>query len=346
MFTGHIGIDALIQDGLLAGISASVAESEVEFESSLANEIQFNSRTTSLNPYIGWTSNDQNSELQATFGMGRGALEIIQESYDNEILDSESYSVGLTGNQVLFTTDQIFAGTTKVNIKGDSWFAYQHIAGRDGILADFYTNTHHLRIRTEGTHQFNFTNGTTLSPTISIGMRNDVKDHQTVLGLEVISGANFTNPIGLTIAGNGSMLIGAANQVQKIELESSLTYDHGRDQRGFIAEVAPSWGQVDASIQNTLWNSNSLDSDFEQGQYSKGTSLTSEFGYGFDILQGDSTLTPISGFEISSNQDYEYLLGTRLNLGSNAHFDLTGTRNYTIDRYDSTKVSLEGTINW
>ena len=346
LFTGHIGIDALIQEGLLAGISASVAESDVEFESTLANEIQFNSRTTSLNPYLGWTSNDQNSELQATFGIGHGELEIIQESYDNEILDSESYSFGLTGNQVLLTTDQIFAGTTRVNIKGDSWFAYRHIAGRDGILADFYTNTHHLRIRTEGTHQFNFATGTTLSPTVSIGMRNDVKDHQSVLGLEVISGANYFNPIGLTIAGNGSILIGAANQVQKIELESSLTYDQGRDQRGFIAEVAPSWGQVDASIQNTLWNSNSLDSDFEQGHYSNGTTLTSEFGYGFDILQGDSTLTPISGFAVSTNQDYEYLLGTRLNLGSNTQFSLTGSRNHNFDSNDSTTVSLEGTINW
>ena len=35
LFTGHIGIDALIQEGLLAGISASVAESDVEFESTL-----------------------------------------------------------------------------------------------------------------------------------------------------------------------------------------------------------------------------------------------------------------------------------------------------------------------
>ena len=96
-------------------------------------------------------------------------------------------------------------------------------------------------------------------------MRNDVKDHQSVLGLEVISGANYFNPIGLTIAGNGSILIGHANQVQKIELESSLAYDQGRDQRGFIAEVVPSWGQVDTNIQDTLWSSNILDSNFETG---------------------------------------------------------------------------------
>ena len=147
LFTGHIGIDALISDRLITGISASVSESAVEFESTYANELQFNSRTTTLNPYLGWTSKDQNSELQATFGMGLGELEIKQDSYDNEILDSQSYSFGVTGNQVLFTTDQFLAGTTRFNIKGDSWFAYRHIIGRDGILADLHTNTHHLRIR-------------------------------------------------------------------------------------------------------------------------------------------------------------------------------------------------------
>ncbi len=346
MFTGHIGIDALINDRLITGISASVSESDVEFESTLANEIQFNSRTTSLNPYLGWTSKDQNSELQATLGIGRGELEIIQESYDNEILDSESYSFGLTGNQVLFSTDQFLAGTTKLNIKGDSWFAYRHVAGRDDILADFHTNTHHLRIRTEGTHQFSFATDSTLSPTISIGMRNDVKDHQSVLGLEVISGANYTNPIGLTVAGNGSMLIGAANQVQKVEVKSSLSYDRGTDKRGIIVEVSPTWGYIDANIQDTLWSGDILDSNFENGQYSNGASLNSEFGYGFEFLQGDGLITPISGFEVSSNQDYEYLIGTRLGLGLNANFELSGIQSKNTSGSNSSTVRLEGRFNW
>ena len=70
LFTGHIGIDALIQDGLLAGISASVAESEVEFESVDTQTIEFDSRTTSLNPYIGWISNNRNFELRCDHGYG------------------------------------------------------------------------------------------------------------------------------------------------------------------------------------------------------------------------------------------------------------------------------------
>ncbi len=346
LFTGYLGIDSLINDSLLTGISALVSESEVDFSNSASNAIQFDVRTTSFNPYLGWTSHNRNSELYATIGLGQGEISIKQESYDDTTLDSESYSIGLNGNQVLFTSNNIENGATKLSIKGDSWFAHQFIAGRDGILADFHTNAQHLRIRTEGSHQFDFASGSTFSPLISIGIRNDVKDDQSVLGVELTSSADYNNPVGLTIAGIGNMLVSQANQVQKVTINSSLSYDRGTDNRGIIVEVSPTWGYIDANIQDTLWSNNILDTNFETGQYSNGASLTSEFGYGFDILQGDSTLTPISGFAISTNQDYEYQLGTRLNLGSNAQFDLTGSRNHSIDSNDSTTVSLEGTINW
>ena len=139
-----------------------MSESEVEFGNSATNEILFNVRTTSLNPYFGWTSPNRNSELHATIGLGQGEIDIKQETYADTILDSESYSFGLTGNQVLFTSNNIENGTTSLSIKGDSWFAYQSIAGSDGVLADIHTNAHHLRIRSEGTHQFDFSTGSTL----------------------------------------------------------------------------------------------------------------------------------------------------------------------------------------
>ena len=346
LFTGHIGIDALINDGLLTGISASVSESEVEFDNSATNEILFNVRTTSLNPYLGWTSQNRNSELHATIGLGQGEIGIKQKSYSDTTLDSESYSIGLNGNQVLFASNNIANGTTKLSIKGDSWFAHQFIVGRDGILADIHTNAQHLRIRTEGSHQFDFASGSTFSPLISIGIRNDVKDHQSVLGVELTSSAHYNNPVGVTIAGTGNMLVGQANQVQRVTISSSLNYDRNTDNQGFIVDVSPTWGYVDENIQDTLWSSDILDSNFENGQYSNGASLNSEFGYGFEFLQGDGLVTPISGFEISSNQDYEYLIGTRLGLGSNANFELSGIQSKNTSGSNSSTVRLEGRFNW
>ncbi len=346
LFTGHIGIDALIQEGLLTGISASVSESEVEFETTDPYAIAFDSRTTSINPYIGWTSNDRNLELHATIGLGRGELEVKQKTYDNEILDSESFSFGLTGNQLLFTSDSIFDGITSLSFKGNSWFAHQFISGRDGILADFHTNSHHIHIRIDGTHQIDFTAGSTLSPIVSIGVRSDAKVHQSELGVELTSGADYSNPIGVTITGKGSVLIGSESQVQRIKLDSTLTYDHGSNQHGFFAEAASFWVQSDANIQESLWNSNALDSSYESNQYSNGTSLSSEFGYGLEILSGEGILTPISGFEVSNNQGREFLIGTRLGLGSNANFELSGIQGKNTSGINSTRVRFKGSLTW
>ena len=346
LFTGQIGIDALVQEGLLVGISASVAESEVEFETSDPHAIAFNSNTTSLNPYLGWTSKNQNSKLHATLGLGRGELEIKQKSYDNEILDSTSYSFGLTGKQVLFTSDQILPGATKLTIEGDSWFAYRHIIGSDGILADFHTTTQHVQINTKGSHQFDFATGSTLRPHVSIGLRSDTKDNQSFEALALTSGVDYRHPIGILVDGNSNMLIGSASQVHKMVVKSSLNYDLENDERGFILEIAPSWQQVDASIQDTIWNSNELNSSFERNHYFNGSSVSGELSYGLEILQRNGVLTPLSGFKISANQDYEYLVGTRLELGPNTNFKLSGIQGRDSVGKNSAKVQLEGRLNW
>ena len=101
LFMGHFGIDALIRDGVLAGISASVVESEIKFDNIDTNNIEFDIRTTSLNPYIGWTSTNHNSKVHATGGFGLGEIGIDQNAYSYETLNSESYSYGLSGSQVL-----------------------------------------------------------------------------------------------------------------------------------------------------------------------------------------------------------------------------------------------------
>ena len=124
---------------------------------------------------------------------------------------SRSYSLALSGRKELYSSNSIFNGTTKLNVIGDSWFARNYINGKDDVLADLQTNAHYLRIRTEGTHQFSFARGTSLSPLISIGIRDDRKDQLTNFGMELTSGFDFTDPIGLTLSGTGSMLYAGEN---------------------------------------------------------------------------------------------------------------------------------------
>ena len=67
-FTGQLGIDTLIGEEILTGVSASFSENDIEIDGNHDQDLKFSLSSTSLNPYIGWTSTSQNAELQA----GRG----------------------------------------------------------------------------------------------------------------------------------------------------------------------------------------------------------------------------------------------------------------------------------
>ena len=72
VFTGHFGLDAMVGPELLVGISAAVTESDINHTGATNGELTFKSRTTALNPYLGWTSADQDAELRVVTGYGVG----------------------------------------------------------------------------------------------------------------------------------------------------------------------------------------------------------------------------------------------------------------------------------
>ena len=346
LFLGHMGIDTLIREGLLVGISASVAESEVKFDNIETENIQFDTLTTSLNPYFGWKFNDRNSEFHATAGYGRGEVGIDQEFYDYEILDSHAYTIGLTGSHILLTSDNILTGTSNLSIKGETWFARQTVAGKEGVLENINTNSQHLSFRTEGSHQFEFVSGSTLSPIISIGVLNDKRDHQSVLGLEFTGSADYNNLFGFSLSGHGSMLIGQSNQVQKMSLDSSMNYDSNNDELGVIFKLATSWGQSVAEIQDSLWSRSNQASGIGSNHFTDGNTFSSEIGYGLKIWDGRSLLTPFTGFNISQNQGNEYQIGTQMNIGSNLKLNLTGIQYMNVTNDITNKVHIEGSVSW
>ena len=54
------------------------------------------------------------------------------------------------------------------------------------------TDASHYRIGIEGSHTQSLASGSTLKPTISVGLRGDGKDNQSIFGMEVGSGISYT----------------------------------------------------------------------------------------------------------------------------------------------------------
>ena len=346
IFTGQFGIDTLIGQEILAGLSASISENDIEFDSENAENLEFALNSTTLTPYLGWTSPNQNAELRAIASYGIGEFFIDQANYDLENLASRSYSLAFSGRKELYSSNSILNGTTKLNVVGDSWFARNYIDGKDEVSADLQTNAHYLRIRTEGTHQFSFARGTTLSPLISVGIRDDRKDQLTNFGMELNSGFDFTDPIGLTLSGTGSLLFAGENSIQKMSITGSLGYDYGNDALGLTFGISPTWGKTQISVQNTLWSSSILASDQEVGQYSDGTQVSSEIGYGFTLGEELRKLNLYSGYEFDAQANDKLSLGTSLTIGPNLSLDLERKSTINTPRSEVTKYQFNALLSW
>ena len=77
---------------------------------------------------------------------------------------------------------------------------------------------------------------------------------------------------------------------------------------------------------SSLWSRNILESVIEIGHYMDIVHVDTELGYGLNILGDTSRLTPFGGIGYSDDADNKYHVGTRLQLGSDLKFELTGTQ--------------------
>ena len=346
IFTGHIGIDALIGSNMLTGISASFNENVINIGNNAEEELKYSLNTTSLNPYFGWTSFEQEAELRAMAGFGVGELSIDQTNYDFEILNSKSYSLSLAGNKVLYSSDSILNGTSKLSIIGESWLGRQYLAGKEDIMDSIQTDARHYRIRTEAKHQFEFDRGTSLTPRISAGVRRDNKALQSITGMEFIGGLDFIDPLGITLYGTGNVLLSNENTIQKLSLASTFGYDLGNDGLGISFSVSPRWGRIEDVAINTLWGRDIVYSNNEFGHYSNGIQIFSNLGYGFGIADNSGILTVFSGYEFDDQIEDKVLLGTKVSIGPNFGFDIESTREIQSSDSNNNKFQIKGRLNW
>ena len=252
VFNGQIGFDTLVGNELLTGVSASFSENQIKADGINEDQIEYSFNNTSINPFVGWSSSNRSTEIQVSAGYGVGELTINQVNYDVETLTSSAYTLSLAGNKVLYSSESILNGESKLSIVGESWAAWQFAEGQESILSSFLTDAQHYRIRTEGTHQFEFNDGSTLSPFVSIGMRGDKRTLATNSGMEFTGSVDFLAPIGVRLSGTGSMLLDNKESIQSVSIDSSLGFDHDNDELGLTFAISPVWGQTQESSQNTL----------------------------------------------------------------------------------------------
>ena len=345
VFTGHLGIDTKIGQGLLVGISAAVTESDIEHSGSTEAELMFKSRSTTLNPYFGWDSS--NTQLRAIIGYGAGEIDIDQTNYELQTVSNSYQTIGVTANNRIYSSDRILVGgKSELSLTGLSWYGRQNIIGVEGLINSMQIDASHYRIGLNGSHTHNLVNNSTLNPTISVGLHGDGIDDLSTIGIEIGSGINFTAPVGLSIISNSNIFMVEQGEIENWTLSGTLNFDHGNDQLGTIIEISPSYGQKQGTNSHSLWSNDIHESAIGTNQYMNGAKLESMLGFGMEIIDGTSRLKPFGSISFSEESGNNYDLGTEINIGSHMKFNLIGTQTIDSTRDDSHKVNLIGTYNW
>ena len=347
VFTGQLGFDVKIGSNILAGISTSIVESDINYLGTDADRLIFRSNSTALNPYFGWSSTNQVTQLRSIAGFGAGDIALEQKNYNAEFLTMQYYTFGLSGEQRIYSSESIFsAGTTELSFSGESWLVRKFVTGVSDKISDMEISGSHFVVSAIGSHQINLTSGTSFKPSVSIGVRRDHKNQDSIMGLELRGGLDFSNSTGLSFTGSSSSLMMDYNKIHKWSLNSNLSYDHGSDKLGTLFEISSSIGRVLDVNSSVLWGSDILDEVSQLGQYKDGIVVDSKFGYGLSVFGERGVLTPFGGLEFTNNQVARINVGARVLYDLGLKLELESLQQVSATEELIQEIKFSGGIRW
>ena len=340
VLTGQIGIDGCPRDDLLTGLALSRSIGEFDYTDGTGPAPvrgDYESRMTSVHPYLGWTST-RGLGLWATVGYGWGDIEIE----DAQVRDGDpDYAVrrsdmtlktAAAGASGPLMTDEspIAGGTMALELRSEASWAQVEVEGEgdDGLIAQQTVNANRLRLALEGSHEQALASGSSLTPSLELGLRHDGGDGITGTGIEIGGGLRYRDPAaGLTVEGHGRVLTGQSNY-QEWGLGGSVRLDPSAGGQGLSFSLAPAWGET-ASGVDRLWDQDVAalaTDDRAANDHVPQMRLAGELGYGLSALGGHGLLTPYGGFSLAGEGSHRYRIGGRFEIGSSLNLSLEGER--------------------
>ncbi len=347
VLTGQLGIDGCLREDLLTGLALSRSIGEFDYSDGTGSSPvrgDYESRMTSVHPYLGWTS-PRGLGLWATLGYGRGEIEIE----DAQVRDGDpdypvrrsdtTLKTAAAGASGPLMTDEspIAGGTTTLMLKGEASWAQVEVEGEgegdDGLIAQQTVNANRLRLALEGSHEQALASGGSLTPSLELGLRHDGGDGITGTGIEIGGSLRYRDPAaGLTIEGNGRVLAGQSDY-REWGLGGSLRLDPGAEGRGLSFSLFPAWGETASGVER-LWDQDVAELASDDGTANDNVPqmrLDGELGYGFGALGGQGLLTPYGGFALADEGSRRYRIGGRFEIGSSLNLSLEGERREPAD---------------
>lgn len=339
--SGHVGIDAMLGESLLAGLSVAHGRGTVDYTDPNAQEGELATALTSLNPYIGWQA-ASGFGVWAAAGYGRGEVSIKDANAGSDASDLTQWMFAAGASGPLVSSDEVIpGGTTALSLKAETALMQAEIDGSE-TLRSRSLNVGRHRLALEGSHWRMVSSGATLVPSIEIGMRYDGGDGETGNGLEAAGGLRYSDPSsGLTVEGRIRGLLSHSSDYEEWGASGLVQIAPGQEGRGLSASLRPSWG---LTAMHRLWEGGVPD---VAGVPSPAGRMDAEIGYGFGVPGGIGVVTPYAGLGLAAEGRRSWRAGARWHASPFASVSLEGVRRGAAgDGAFEHSLTLRGAILW
>ena len=338
----HVGADAQIGPGLLAGVSVSRSRGSFDYQGADRSRDAavggYELGLASIHPYLAW-SVLPDLDVWGTAGHAWGRLQIVDEQageFHTSPATLDSGMVGVSGRL-------LGRGATTLRLKGE-WALAQLDVARAGTAFEAATmNMRRLRLSTEVSRERVFASGVSLTPWGELGLRHDGGDGETGAGLELGGGLRYLDrEASLTVEGHGRWLTVHKGTLREWGFGALVRFAPGTAGRGPSVSLMPSWGETASGVQR-LWERGATDPLLYDAP---GARLEAQFGYGFTPFGGEGVLTPYGGVSFVREAARGYRLGGRLAVGRLATVSLEAERRERLAAAKVHTLMLLGTVQF
>ena len=331
--TATLGVDRA-WDRVLLGLALGRSTGDGSYNSGdIRGDLK--SSITSAHPYLRFSLNDRLSAW-TLLGYGKGELTLTHGGGEKKTdIEMKMAALGARGALIASGGFDLAARTDALLVRTSSEGTSR--------MAETEADVSRLRLVLEGSRPFASASGTSLTPSVEVGVRRDGGDAERGVGFEVGGGMRYVNPsIGLTVEITARRLM-AHQQSGYSEWGAggSLQFAPGGSDRGFSAKLGSSVGTAASGVEG-LWAMG--DARGLTGGAQVPGRLDAEAGYAMGAFGGSGVITPYGGFSMSG--DRRYRAGWRLRLGDSFNLSLEGDRTGSPGAPSSHGVALRGDLRW
>lgn len=313
----HVGADVRVRPDVLAGLVATSSTGTFDFtdgtgENPVAGT--YDSRLTSVNPYVAWLLGDQESVAWASGGYGWGEIELDDERTDLRSTATRMLSGAVGGSRTLLAS-----GAGGIRIRAEGWLS--RVTVNEGEEVDSLTlSMQRLRVLLEWSQRYRSEAGDEIAFLVEGGMRYDGGSGAQGTGFELGSGMQIVNAaLGIRLEGRGRLLVTGVEGYDEWGVGGVLQIDPAIKGQGLSVRVAPSWGETAGGPQE-LWERGV--SEMQTGTDPLGGRVDAEVAYGLDGFIG----TPYGGLLVGDRGTRAYSSGMRYELGRGLGIRVEATR--------------------